>query len=116
MYIAYVWGVFSHECIVLWVVKTTLLSFPVEYAIASIVYSIHVLTINPIFILQANFFLVYSKVTSTCTLCSLTYLQESTCARSLLIAARDLAHVLNIFPVREKRMTKLKNSSIQLKM
>ena len=29
----------------------------------------------------------------------------STCARSLLIAARDLAHVLNISPVREKRMT-----------
>ena len=29
----------------------------------------------------------------------------STCARSLLIAARDLAHVLNISSVREKRMT-----------
>ena len=29
----------------------------------------------------------------------------STCARSLLIAARDLAHVLNISPVREKGMT-----------
>ena len=29
----------------------------------------------------------------------------STCARSLFIAARDLAHVLNISPVREKRMT-----------
>ena len=46
MYIAYVWEVFPHECIVLWVVKTTSLPFPVEYAIALIVYSIHVLTIN----------------------------------------------------------------------
>ena len=31
MYITYVWGVFLHECIVLWVVNTTLMSFPVEY-------------------------------------------------------------------------------------
>ena len=44
-------GVFPHECIVLWVVKTTLLSFPVEYAIAPIVCSIHVLIINSFFIL-----------------------------------------------------------------
>ena len=46
IYIAYV---FPHECIVLWVVKTTSLSFPGEYVIAPIVYSIHVLTINIIF-------------------------------------------------------------------
>ena len=32
-------GVFPHESIVLWVVKTTLLPFSVEYAIALIVYS-----------------------------------------------------------------------------
>ena len=46
---------------------------------------------------------------STCTLYSLTYLQErcSVHVQDLysLIAARDLAHVLNISPVREKRMT-----------
>ena len=79
MYIAYVWGVFPHECVVLWVVKTTLLSFPVEYAIAPIVYSIHVLKINLIFNFHfvSKIYLLHSKVTSsTCTLISLTYLQE----------------------------------------
>ena len=48
-------GVFPHECIILWVVKTTSLSFPVEYAIASIVCSILILTIYSIFILRARF-------------------------------------------------------------
>ena len=32
-------GVLKHECIVLWVVKTTLLYFPGEYAIAPIVHT-----------------------------------------------------------------------------
>ena len=61
----------QHECIVLQVVKTTSLSFPVEYAIALIVYSIHVLTMNSIFISQARFYLLQSKVTSSpCTILS----------------------------------------------
>ena len=71
------------ECIVLLVVKTTLMSFPVEYAISVF----HACTYN-----KFNFHFAS-------TLYSLTYLQEKrSCTRSLLIAARDLAHVLNISP------------------
>ena len=90
IYIAYIWEVFPHECIVLRVVKTTLLPFPVEYAIALIVYSIHVLTVNSIFICKQ------AKVTSsTCTLYSLTYLQErcSVHVRDLYSLQQEILHM-----------------------
>ena len=49
-------GVFTHECIVLWVVKTTLLYFPGEYAIAPIVYPcMYIFTINSILFCKLDF-------------------------------------------------------------